>query len=328
MAAKAKPEAHPSSVAGRCADIAIAAVASRQHGVVSRRQLLTLGCTRHQIQGRATSGRLHRLHRGVYAVGHRRLTRHGHWMAAVLSCGPGALLSHRSAAALWGILAPSDSFPDVTVRGARPSRNGLRIHRARGLTSRDHAVREAITVTAPARTIVDLAVAVDRRRLERAVEAAERLGLFDLRAIDEVLSRSTRRPGSRALRSVLSAYREPAFTRSELERRFLELVKGAGLPSPSMNASIAGHEVDALWLEEGLVVELDGYESHRTRAAFERDRRRDEELLLAGLRVIRLTAWRIAQGPQLVTERLRAHLDRTRRHSPTTPANRQPSVRK
>jgi very-short-patch-repair endonuclease len=287
-------------------------MATAQHGVIAVRQLMTLGYTRSQIRRRVEGGRLLRVHRGVYAVGHSRLTRRGTWMAAVLACGPDALLSHRSAGALWGIIRPASLPPDVTVPGARHQRPGPRLHSARGLTAADRAIREGIPLTGLPRTLLDLATVLRPDRLERAIEEAERLELFDLRAIDQLLAGCRGRRGVARLRAALSNYREPAFTRSELERRFLELVKAAGLPRPSANAWVEGHEVDALWWRERLVVELDGYEFHRTRAAHERDRRRDEELSLSGYQVIRLT-WRRMERPDELARRLRRHLRRRRR---------------
>jgi very-short-patch-repair endonuclease len=232
-------------------------------------------------------------------------------MAAVLACGPGALLSHRSAGALWGITWPTSLPPDVTVSAVRRQRTGLRQHSVRNFTAADRAVCDGIPLTSLPRTLLDLATILTPQRLERALEESERLGLFDLRAVEDLMSRSTGRRGVARLRSALSAYREPAFTRSELERRFLELVKEAGLPRPSANAWVEGHEVDVIWRRERLVVELDGYEFHRTRAAHERDRRRDEELALAGYQVIRLTWQRIERRDELI-ERLRRHLRRRR----------------
>jgi hypothetical protein len=287
----------------------MAALAARQHGVVARRQLLRLGYADDVIDRRIASSRLHVVHRAVFAVGHTRLTTRGHWMAAVLACGPNAVLSHRSAASLWGIARLATSTAEVTIDVDRPPRDGLRPHRASSLTAADRAIREGIPLTSLPRTLLDLATILRPDRLERAIEEAERLEVFDLWAVEELLSRSRGRRGVARLRSALSAYREPAFTRSELERRFLELVKGAGLPRPSANAWVERHEVDVLWRRERLVVELDGYEFHRTRAAHERDRRRDEDLALAGYHVIRLT-WKRLQRPSELARRLRRHLRR------------------
>lgn len=234
-------------------------------------------------------------------------------MAAVLACGPGALLSHRSAAALWGVVRPPGSSPDVLVTGCRARRRGLRIHITRCLDRKDRATHDGIPLTSLPRTLIDLAAVLDRAGLERAIEESDRLGLFDLREVEDLLGRGPRRPGSKALRLALSIYREPAVTRSELERRFLEVLRASSVPAPSVNAYVAGYEIDALWRRERFAVELDGFEFHRTRAAFERDRRRDEELRLAGYDVVRLTWRRLESEPQTVGRRIRAHLARRRR---------------
>ena len=180
------------------------------------------------------------------------------------------------------------------LRGHR--RPGIRLHYSRTLTEDDRAVVDSIPVTGVPRTLLDLA-AVAPARLDRALEQAERLELFDLLAVLSLLDRCGRHPGAGRLRRALAAYVPLPYTRSELERRFLRLVDDAGLPAPAVNVVVAGYEVDMLWPDRGLVVELDGFEHHRTRAAFERDRRRDEDLKLAGLEVVRLTARRLAGDP-------------------------------
>jgi hypothetical protein len=216
-------------------------------------------------------------------------------MAAVLAV-PGSLLSHRSAAALWGLIPSLDHWPDVTVAGRARARPRITVHRTGVLKRVDEATVDGIPVTSVARTLLDLA-AVAPYRLDRALEQAERLKLFDLRALNDVLRRSRGRRGAGRLRQALALYEPMPFTRSELEQRFVALVRRAGVLAPAMNAFVAGQEVDALWEAERLVVELDGYEFHRTRAAFERDRHRDTDLRLAGYDVIRLT-WR-----QVVSQR-------------------------
>ena len=289
----------------------LSALAARQHGVVSHRQLHTLGYGKDAIFHQARAGRLIRIHRGVYAVGHARLTAHGHSLAAVMACGPEALLSHRSAAWLWDLFPTCPSTPEVTVPTRGHRKRSLRLHSAPSLTPADRAIREHIPVTSLPRTLLDLAAVVPRR-LERALEQAERLGLFDLAAIDSLLARVPGHRGVRPLRSALAVHRPTAFTRSELERMFLGLVRKASLPTPSVNAFIAGHEVDMLWMDHGLVVELDGFEHHRSRAAFERDRERDEELKLSGLDVVRFTARRVRADPAGVASALASLLARSR----------------
>ncbi len=282
----------------------LAALAARQYGVVSSQQLQRLGYSRSAISRATGAGRLHAIHRGVYAVGHARLCSQGLCLAAVLTCGRGAALSHRSAAWAWGLLPRLSTPIEISVPRRGHRRGGLHLHWAPALTDEDRTVRDAIPATALPRTLLDLAATVPGERLERAIERSEQLGLFDLRAADSLLARTTGHPGAGRLRQALNLYREPAFTRSALEDRFLRLVREAGLPMPSANVFVAGRELDMYWAPERFAVELDGYEYHRTRAAFERDRLRQEELKLAGIEMIRLTARRIARDPQGVMERL------------------------
>jgi very-short-patch-repair endonuclease len=286
-------------------DVGVARIATEQHGVISRCQLTGLGVGAGSIQRRLEAGRLHRIHQGVYAVGHSDLTGRGRWMAAVLACGEGALLSHRSAAALWELLPTTAAGIDVT--GARTIHRQRRIcvHRPRRFDSSDRTIRDGIPVTTVARTLLDLAEAVSRPPLERAFEAAERLALLDLRAVEGVLDRARGRRGRKHLASIAMRYREQPVTRSQLERRFLDLCRDASFPLPAVNASVAGFEVDVLWPAQRLIVELDGYEFHRTRLAFERDRLRDAELQLAGYRIVRVTHRRLIDEPRAVATSIR-----------------------
>jgi very-short-patch-repair endonuclease/predicted transcriptional regulator of viral defense system len=286
----------------------VAELATRQHGVVARDQLVRIGYGADAIDFRIDRGRLHVVHRGVYAAGHPGLSLRGRWMAAVLCAGPAAVLSHRSAAALWGLMKPSAHPTEVTATAER-KHPGLRTH-VTSLTAADRTIHDGIPVTSVARTLLDLA-AVAPGRLDRALEESERLELFDLREVEELLARSRGRRGVARLRIALAVYREPVFSRSELERRFLRLVRRESLPLLAMNCNVAGHEVDALWPEEQLIVELDGYEYHRTRRAYEDDRLRDDNLALAGHDVVRLT-WSRLNEPDL-GDRLHAHLARRRR---------------
>jgi hypothetical protein len=232
-------------------------------------------------------------------------------MAAVLACGPDAVLSHRSAAGLWGLLRAAGSRIDVTTTDRRGrGRPGIVLHRVRKLHEDDRALRDAIPVTAVARTLLDLAEVVHARRLGVAFEEAERLGLLDVRALHALWGRSRGRAGLRPLRSLLSEGRDPPETRSALERRFVEVCGRQNLPPPVLNARVGAFEVDALWPRERLIVELDGYAFHRTRGAFERDRLRDSDLQLAGYRVLRITSRRLEREPAVVAETVRALLDR------------------
>jgi predicted transcriptional regulator of viral defense system len=292
--------------------LAIARLAERQHGVVSLGQLQLVGLSKAAVSKRTQNGRLTRIHRGVYAVGHARLTSHGRWMAAVLAHGPSAVLSHRSAAALHGIRQTNRSNVEVTVPGSSArSRPGIDVHRSTTLKPADMTKVDAIPCTSVARTLLDLADIVDLRGVEKAVDRAEVLGVFDLRKVEEVLSRSVGRRGAGVLRRVLAEYERPMLTDRELEERLLALARKAGVRRPEVNAWIVledgtAYKVDFLWREERLIVETDGWGSHRTRRAFENDRRRDRRLRLAGWDVVRFT-WRdVEREPEEVIATLAA----------------------
>lgn len=291
---------------------ALAELAERQHGVVSSRQLVELGYSRNAIAYAKASGRLRHLRRGVYAVGHTPITWHSRCLAAVLSCGPSAVASHRSAAWIWGLIRYRPDSLDVTVpvrrRHARPD---LRLHYA-PLTDEDRDLREGIPVTAVSRTLLDLAAVLPSERLDRVLERSEELGLFDLRPVDALLARTSHHPGAGSLRRALALYRPPPFTRSGLERRFLELVRRAGLPRPSTGYNVAGYELDVYWEPECFAVELDVYETHGSRASFESDRLRQENLKLQGVEMIRVTGRRLDREPHALIERVAALLDQRR----------------
>lgn len=262
-------------------DWKIAALAAEQHGVVARSQLLQAGFSVDAIKGRVRAGRLHRIHRGVYAVGHRVLTREGRWTAAVLACGDGATLSHATAAAAWD-LRRNEGLIHVTVRGSRQSPRGVKLHRSPTMPAHDITTIRGIPVTRPERTIVDLARTMCADDLEPVVDAADKRGLVDFTALRSARSASPK--------AVLRAY-DPAPTRSELERRFLRLCKTHGIDKPETNVLIGGYLVDFVWRDRRLIVEVDGYRYHRAPSRFERDRERDVQLGLAGWRVLRFT-WR------------------------------------
>jgi very-short-patch-repair endonuclease/predicted transcriptional regulator of viral defense system len=271
-------------------DVRVAELATAQHGVVSRGQLRAAGLGRGAIEKRIRSGRLHPLYRGVYSVGHAVLSRHGHWMAAVLACGDGAALSHRDAGAIWGIRPSASPVTDVTVptRSGRVPRRRLRIHRA-PLPRKDVTVRDSIPVTTLGRTLVDLAAVLSFAAVKKAIEEAERLRLFDLKEVELTLQRNAGRAGTSGLARALREYEEPAFTRSDLEDVMVALCKRHGLAKPIVNGTVAGYEVDFLWRDQRLIVETDGREDHLTRHAFEDDRARDAKLMLLGYRVVRFT---------------------------------------
>jgi very-short-patch-repair endonuclease/predicted transcriptional regulator of viral defense system len=286
------------------ADAAVAELASRQHGVVARWELLALGLSPRVIDHRLAQGRLHALHRGVYAVGHRALTREARWMAAVLAGGPEAVLSGRAAAALWGILASAGGTITVTVPRQRRPRAGV-TWRVGRLPDDEVTRTDGIPVTTVPRTLFDLAARLRPRELEHALNQAEVLRLWDELSLDRLLRRYPRHHGSRTVRTVLAARRAGArFTRSDLEVHFLELVDEAGLQVPETNAIVEGLEVDCVWNDARVAVELDSRTYHATRAAFERDRERDRVLQAAGWHPIRVTSRQLV----LSRDRLKADL--------------------
>jgi very-short-patch-repair endonuclease len=230
----------------------------------------------------------------------------------VLSCGDGALLSHRSAAWLWGLTKWWMPNVEVTAVSPRETREEIRVHSAAALTPEERSASDGIPITAIPRTLLDFA-AVDPRFLGGAVKNAERLGRLDLIAIDSLLGRSRGFRGVARLRDALEIYRDPAVTRSRLERRFLALVKRAGLQRPSMNYFIEGYELDAYWPAERFAVELDTYDHHGGHVEFERDRLRQEDLKLAGIEMTRVTGVRMDREPEAVVARLRRLL--AQRHS-------------
>jgi predicted transcriptional regulator of viral defense system len=271
-------------------DEAIARLARRQHGRVARRQLLSVGLGADAIDYRLRRSRLHVVYRGVYAVGHNVPTREGSWMAAVLAGGEGAKLSYRDAAALWGIRPSSRSRIEVTTPRGQHSLPGIQFHRS-SLPSDEVTVHDGIPVTTVPRTLFDLATVLSHRQLERALNEAEVRRLWDELSLLDLLRRYPRRAGSRAVRAVLEARNAGAKTiRSDLEVEFLEFVDAAGLTEPELNGEVEGFEVDAVWREQRVVVELDSRTFHLTAAAFETDRERDRKLQAAGWRAIRVTS--------------------------------------
>jgi very-short-patch-repair endonuclease/predicted transcriptional regulator of viral defense system len=292
----------------RLDESAIGRLAAHQHGIVTARQLAARGLGRNEISRRVAAGRLHRVHHGVYAVGHPILTRHGHWIAAVLACGPDAALSHTSAAALWEIRPTDAARIDVTVpsTGGR-ARPGLRIHRTPTLRPAAITPPHAIAVTTPTRTLLDLAATLPRRALEKALDQAEIRQLFDLTALDAIARAHARHHGTARLQDALASHRAgTTLTRSELEERFLALCERHYIPRPRVNHRIADLEVDFHFPAHRLVVEVDGYRYHHTRTAFERDRHRDAILAQAGYRVLRFSHRQVTREPAQVAAALRS----------------------
>jgi len=286
-------------------DRGVLALAARQHGVVSAAQLADAGCGRHWIAHRLATGWLNRRHRGVYLVGPLEAP-FSAAMAAVLACGDGALLSHHPAAVLCGFRPPPVHLMHVTVRRDVRSRAGIRVHRVTGLDPRDAARRRGIPVTSAARTLLDLAATNTRRDLNRAVDEARIHRLVTSDSLNKQCSRYPRHPGTPALRDAIRT--EPKLIRSEAERRLLELIRAARLPEPLTNARAGRYEVDFLWLHQRLIVEVDGYAFHSERSSFERDRRKDAELTLAGFRILRITWRQIVEEPEATVAILAAAL--------------------
>ena len=284
-------------------------VGAARHRVVARRHLLAAGVGREAIKHRLAGHRLHRVHRGVYAIGTPQLDRLGRWIAAVLACGDGAVLSHRSAAALWGLLRASDGPIEVTVPGHWSSRRpGIRVYGTRSLLRGDVAHTRGIPCTNVERTLIDIADC-PTAELERAVEQAFALHLLGRSRMAAALARANGRPGVGHLRRLLGRLLDDLpLTRSELERRFLKLVAGAGLAAPVVNRHRATHRVDFVWPGRRLVVETDGRATHDNPYAFHQDRARDLDLEVAGWHVLRLTWWQVIEEPARVVELLTRRL--------------------
>ena len=292
-------------------DAVIAQTAFKQHGVVTFKQLRDAGLRAGAINLRVRNGRLHRLHRGVFVVGHARTSREGRWLAAVLALGEGALLSHVSAAALWGIRHSSSAYVHVTVptTAGRAPRRAVIVHRSLTLAPEDVDEQQGIAVTSVSRTLLDLAGMLTPTRLERAVEQSLALRLFDLRAVEAVLAANPRRRGATALAQIVAEiHHEPSLTRRELEALMLDLCDAQGIERPEVNVLVGDLEVDFLWRAQRLIVETDGREYHETPVAFQRDRERDERLTVLGYRVVRFTYRRLVGDPAGVAATLRALL--------------------
>jgi very-short-patch-repair endonuclease len=275
-------------------DRVISRLAEGQHGLVARWQLQARGIGRGAVNVRVGRGGLHRVHRGVYAVGYRLLSVHGRWMAAVLAAGPDAVLSRRSAGQLWGIVPMASHWPEVTRPAACRGFDGISVHR--GLIPPDECWElVGIPVTSVARTQFDLAAVLPKRGLERAMHEAEVKGLTDRLSLWDLLERYPRRRGAANLRAVLGTKTPAGITQSDLEELFVEFLDEYELPRPRLNATLAVRgrllKPDCMWPEQRLLAKLDGREVHGTDAAFESDRQRDRILLVEGWRSTRIT-WR------------------------------------
>lgn len=280
-------------------------LAGKQHGIVTRQQLLALGFGRRSIEHRVAHGRLHLVMHGVYAVGWPPLTPRRRWMAAVLACGDEAMLSHHSAAALWGIAKERADRVDVSVRRrCELKRRGLKVRGRPTLRPEDVAIKDRIPVTAVARTLVDLAAELAPVAVERAVNEADKHDLIDPETLRSRLGSYEGQPGVKPLRTLLDR-RTFRLSDSNLEIFFRPIAAEAGLPSPLSKQIVNGWEVDFYWPDLGLVIETDGLRYHRTASTQTRDARRDRAHALAGMTPLRFTHHEIRYEPTLVRRELR-----------------------
>jgi hypothetical protein len=281
----------------------------RQNGFVTRQQLLALGVTAKAVDGRLRSGRYVAVYNGVYAEGTPRTDPVGRATAAVLACGPDAVLSHGSAASLWGLISRWAVELEVMTKVCR-ARPGITAHRCRSLAVRDVTRHWGIPVTSRARTVLDIAPRLTAKRLTRVVNDARLSRHLRLAALQDVLARNPHHRGTALLRPLVDSPLNP--TRSEMEDEFLAFAETYGLPTPLVNVTVNGFEVDVLFPEHKVIVELDGWETHRERASFESDRERDAEHLRHGFRTVRITRDRLRQGPEREAQRLIEILDQPR----------------
>jgi very-short-patch-repair endonuclease len=279
---------------------------------VAHSQLISLGFSVDAIRHRLVTGRLHRLWRGVYAVGRPELTQHGAWMAAVVCCGPGSVLSHLDAAALWEFRPARNSSIHVSVRSVSCRRHfGIVVHRRTALRAGEVTVHQGIPVTTPICTLIDISTCLDRGSIEAAINEADKRDLVDPEHLRMALDRTRRRPGVGVLRVVLDR-RTFTLTGSELERRFLPIARSAGLSPPRTGHYLNGFNVDFFRPELGLVVETDGLRYHRTPAQQSRDRLRDQAHAAAGLTPLRFTHAQVRFEPRHVQATLEAVARRLR----------------
>ncbi len=268
-------------------------LAGRQRGIVARRQLLALGFNSREIEHRVARGRLHLVMRGVYAVGWPKLTPKRHWMAAVLACGHGAVLSHRSAAALWEIGVEKQGVIDISVtRRAELKRQGLRVRGRPSLSTTDTVTRDGIPVTSPTQTLLDLATELPEREVERTVNEADKRDLVDPETLRVELDSRAGEPGAPLLCRLLDK-RTFRLSDSDLKILFRPIAMEAGLPLPLSKQMVNGFEVDFYWPELGLVIETDGLRYHRTPSTQTRDVQRDRAHTLAGMTPLRFTHYEI-----------------------------------
>jgi very-short-patch-repair endonuclease len=297
-------------------DERVAAIAGAQRGRVTSAQLLQAGLSRHVTAGMVTAGRMQREHRGVFVVGHAAAIPLGREAAALLACGWEALLSRGTAAALWGMVRTGNGRApvEVTIVGAwtRRQRRGIVSHRSHLITPRDAAVKDGLPVTSPAWTLLDLAASATPRQLERALDEALAQRLVSPTKLRELLGRTHGHPGRRSLTQLIADWGPSTITRSEAEERMLALIRAAQLPAPQVNVRVCGYEVDLYWPAEKLVVEVDGFQWHSGRVAFERDRRKGMALAAAGTDLVRVSWTQLEHGAVSVAAAIAAAIARAR----------------
>jgi hypothetical protein len=283
-------------------------LAERQHGIVARRQLIVLGLSAGLIRGRVDSGYLLPLHRGVFAVGHGRINQRARWIAAVLASGPGAVLSHGSAADLWS-LRGSRGAPEVVRRSGGSGPDAIRVHQTRVLHRSETTVEAGIPVTSIERTIMDMAPRLDDRQLERMLVAADRSRRLRWPRLMCLIERAPRRSGAGRLGRIARNVDPRAVDAlSPTEVDFLALCREAGLPTPQVNVLVEGHLVDFAWLDKRVLVETDSFSFHADRPSFERDHLTTVELEIAGYRVHRAAAGMLESKPEPFLEVVRRSL--------------------
>ncbi len=292
----------------RSRELALARIAAKQFGVISLEQLLAIGFSLAEIRARVRRGLLHRLYPDVYAVGHTRVVPQARLIAALLTCGPASFLSHRTAAAAWGLREVTTRRIEVTMLGPRARRrSGLIVHRtSREPDPADLTVRNDLRVSSVPRLLIELAPHERQAELDRLITQAVRKRILDLQAIEAALARHARRPGLAKLKQALRDYRPHPDRRSDLERAFDELIAGTDIPPPQRNVTIDGWEIDCYWPRVGLAVELDGRAYHTAVRDMEKDKLKDARLLRKRIRTMRITELRFTLDQQGILDDLRS----------------------
>lgn len=294
--------------------MAVSWIAARQLALITVHQLYVAGVRRGAVRRRVANGTLHRLYRGVYLVGHPLPLPGAVELGAVLACGDRAFVSHRSAAALWGLTKSHGVKAQVTVvNRCCGTRDGLRVHHVARLSPADVGQRFGIPITSPARTVIDFAATAGGEEAERAIAEAFALGLVTERRILAAIERTPNRAGVAVVRAILGQPGGPRHTRSGGEGAMLRLVRAARLPVPATNAPLLGFTADCLWPNERLIVEVDSHQFHSHRAAFERDRERDLVHQAAGYEVLRVSGRQLEREPFVVVAAIARALDRRAR---------------